>query len=73
MKNLLRLNAYGRAAIAVLLTVMISYAYVMSPLPMFWEHEDEPRVYSITWHTGLVFLIILTFSYLLIWLISRER
>jgi hypothetical protein len=73
MKHVLRLNAYGRAVIAVLLAIMISYAYLISPLPMVWEQEDEPFVYSLTWHSGLVFLIILTLSYLLIWSVSRKR
>jgi hypothetical protein len=73
MENRRRLNIYGRAAIAVLLAGIICFAYIMSPLPMFWEHEDQPMVYSITWHSGLVFLTLLAFSYALTWPFSRKK
>ncbi len=73
MGNRLRQDTYGRAAIAVVFAIMVSLAYVISPLRMFWEHEDEPHVYSISWHSGLVFLILITFSYLVIWFVLRKR
>jgi hypothetical protein len=34
----------------------------LTRLPIFWEHEDEPFVYSITWRSGVAFLIMLVLS-----------
>ena len=67
------LNTYTSGAIAVVAAGVILFTYVLSPLPMFWEHEDQPLVYSITWHSGLAFLLLAVFIYLVISLVLRKR
>ena len=32
---------------------------IYSPLPLFWEHEDQPRVYSLTWRSDVVMLALI--------------
>jgi len=43
----------------VALCIATAVAWVYSPLPMFWEIEDQPRVYSITWRSALAFLALM--------------
>ena len=54
---------YLRIAASVLLSVLISLAYICWPLGIPWEHEDQPGVYSITWHSALVFLALVTLTF----------
>jgi hypothetical protein len=68
-------NMYSRIVSSLLVSVVIfaAYAYIVSPLGIFWEHEDQPKVYSITWHSGLAFLILVTLSYLVLHSASLYR
>jgi hypothetical protein len=34
----------------------------LTRLPIFWEREDQPLVYSITWRSSVAFLIMLVLS-----------
>jgi uncharacterized membrane protein len=55
-----------RIALQVLFGSVLCMATVIwltfySSLPIFWEHEDpQPHVYSITWRSGVMFLLLLT-------------
>lgn len=42
-----------------------------SPMPLFWEQEDEPHVYSITWRSGVAFVILMAASQGISWLAFR--
>jgi hypothetical protein len=41
-----------------LCTAIAIWIVYFTSLPLFWEHEDEPFVYSITWRSGIVFLML---------------
>ncbi len=43
------------AAMCMAVAIWLLY----SSVPMFWEHEDQPHVYSITWRSDIVFLLLL--------------
>jgi len=34
------------------LCAAIAAAIIYSTLPMFWEHEGEPQVYTLTWNSA---------------------
>jgi hypothetical protein len=44
---------------------------------MFWEHEDQPHVYTITWHSGALLVLLLAItqgvSFFVIGRILRNR
>jgi len=65
-------NIYAKVTIAAFAAGAIFLAYALSPLPIFWEHEDQPLVYSITWHSGLVFLVIFALIYIIVALAFRK-
>lgn len=67
-----RINIYAKVAIAAFSAGAILLAYVLLPLPVFWEHEDQPLVYSITWHSGLVFLVLFALIYLIVSVAFRK-
>lgn len=41
-------------ALGAALCIAIAVPLIYSSFPLFWEHEDEPHVYSITWRSGVV-------------------
>lgn len=43
-----------------------------SSVPMFWEQEDQPHVYSITWRSDLVFLLLLAICQGVSYLVFRR-
>jgi hypothetical protein len=48
-----------QVAFGVVVCMGISFGFLYSPLPMFWEQEDQPHVYSITWRSAIAFLLLL--------------
>ena len=48
-----------RATIGLTAAIGITAWFVYSSLPIPWESEDQPHVYSITWRSGLMFVLIL--------------
>jgi len=46
-------------ALGAVLCIAVVAPLIYSSLPLFWEHEDEPYVYSITWRSGVVVLVLL--------------
>jgi CDP-diglyceride synthetase len=40
------------------LCIAITAGLIYSPFSLFWEHEDQPHVYSITWRSVVVFLLL---------------
>lgn len=55
-----------RVALQVLLGVALSLgaalAFLLTSLPLFWEQEDQPHVYSITWRSSIAFAIMVLLS-----------
>lgn len=46
--------------VGLALCVGIGAALIYSSLPIFWEHEDlQPHVYSITWRSGVMLVVLL--------------
>jgi hypothetical protein len=45
----------------VVMCVAVAVFLIYSSLPMFWERETQPHVYSITWRSGAVFFLLLAF------------
>lgn len=42
------------------LCVAIGAVLIYSSLPIFWEHEDiQPHVYSLTWRSGVMLVLLL--------------
>ena len=54
---------YLCVTVSIVVSVLISIAYFYSPLGVPWEHEDQPMVFSITWHSGVVFLALTILIY----------
>lgn len=46
------------------LCLAIAAGLVYGPLPIFWEHEDrlQPHVYSITWRSAVLFLLLVVLT-----------
>lgn len=51
-----------QAVIGFALTAIVASALIYSSIPPFWEHEDQPHVYSITWHSWLLLTILLAIA-----------
>ena len=47
-----------QAALGAALCIGIAVGLIYSPFSLFWEHEDEPHVYSITWRSAIVLLVL---------------
>jgi hypothetical protein len=43
-----------------------------SSVPLFWEQEDQPHVYSITWRSDFVFLLLVAITQGISFLIFRR-
>jgi hypothetical protein len=46
-----------QVALGAALCVGIAVELIFSRFSLFWEHEDEPHVYSITWRSAIVLLV----------------
>lgn len=59
--------------VGVVLCLVIAYGLVFSTLPMFWEHEEAAQrgVYTITWRSDLMFLLLLAVGQGISFLIFR--
>ena len=57
---------HRRIALQVLLGSALCMAVAIwllySSVPLFWEQEDQPHVYSITWRSDLVFLLLVAIT-----------
>lgn len=53
----------------------ISVWLIYSSVPVFWEHEDpqQPYVYSLTWRSALMFLLIVAVTQGISFLMFRLR
>jgi hypothetical protein len=47
-----------QVALGAALCIGIAAGLIDSPFSLFWEHEDEPHVYSITWRSAIVLLVL---------------
>ena len=61
--------------VGLVLCSVISATLIYSRLPIFWEHEDlQPHVYSITWRSGVMLILLLALTQGLSFLVfSRVR
>lgn len=56
----MRMKTVLQVLVGLALCVGIGAALIYSSLPIFWEHEDlQPRVYSITWRSGVMLVLLL--------------
>jgi membrane protein YdbS with pleckstrin-like domain len=67
-----------QVVVGAALCFAIAEGLVYGPFPILWEHEDEPHVYSITWHSAVVLLLLMVvtqwLAHLLFrWIGSRKR
>jgi Na+-transporting methylmalonyl-CoA/oxaloacetate decarboxylase gamma subunit len=60
-----------QAALGAGLCIGIAAGLIYSPFPLFWEHEDEPRVYSMTWRSAIVLLVLVLLTQWISHLIFR--
>jgi hypothetical protein len=56
----------------LIVCIAIATWLIYSSVPMFWEHETQSHVYSITWRSGLVFLLILAVTQWVSFLVFRR-
>lgn len=65
-----------RIAVPVLcglvLCMTIAIGLIYSSIPIFWEREIQPYVYSITWRSGVVFLLLLAVTQWISLLVFRR-
>jgi len=54
--------------VGLALWVSVVALLTYSTFPFFWEHEDAPHVYSLTWHSAIVALMLLAVSQ---WIAAR--
>jgi|NGEPerStandDraft_6_1074524.scaffolds.fasta_scaffold21131_3 membrane protein DedA with SNARE-associated domain len=54
--------------VGLALWVSIIAVLTYSAFPFFWEHEDAPHVYSLTWRSAIVALALLAASQ---WIVAR--
>jgi hypothetical protein len=52
-----------RFIVTSILCMGSAFWLLRSNFPMFWEHEDEPLVYSITWRSAVALLVLLATPY----------
>jgi hypothetical protein len=50
------------------LWVSVIAALTYSSFPFFWEHEDAPHVYTLTWRSGVLSVALLAASQ---WIVAR--
>ena len=58
-------------ALGAALSIAIVASLIYSTFPLLWEHEDEPHVYSITWRSGEVVLVLVLLTQWISHLIFR--
>jgi len=59
------MRKFFQTILGAALCIGIVAGIVYSPLPLFWEHEDQPLVYSITWRSGVVLLLLVLLTQLI--------
>jgi CDP-diglyceride synthetase len=65
--------------VGLVLCVVVGAVLIYSSLPIFWEHEDhlQPHVYSLTWRSGVMLVLLLAVtqwgSFLVFRWIRRRR
>jgi hypothetical protein len=65
-----------RVALQVLfgsvLCMAVAIWLLYSSVPLFWEQEDQPHVYSITWRSDLAFLLLAAITQVVSFLVFRQ-
>jgi hypothetical protein len=63
----------AQVLVGLVLCVGIGAVLIYSRLPIFWEHEDlQPHVYSITWRSGVMLVVLLALTQGISFLIFRR-
>jgi hypothetical protein len=56
----------------LILWAAVLVTLIYSPLPLFWEHEDAPHVYTLTWRSGVIsFLLLVASQWLAVKILRR--
>jgi hypothetical protein len=59
--------------VGLVLCVGIGAVLIYSSLPIFWEHEDlQPHVYSLTWRSDVMLVVLLAVTQGISFLIFRR-
>ena len=59
--------------VGLVLCVGIGAVLIYSSLPIFWEHEDlQPHVYSFTWRSGVMLVLLLAATQGISFLVFRR-
>lgn len=61
--------------VGLALCAAIGYVLIYhSAIPLFWEHEEplQPNVYTLTWRSGVVLLVLLAITQAISFLIFRR-
>ena len=68
MKNL------AQVLVGLVLCVASAYVLVYSSIPAFWEHEDrlQPHVYSVTWRSGVMLVVLMAITQAISFFIFRR-
>lgn len=52
------MRTFFQVVLGVALFFGITAVVVYSTFPLFWEYQDQPFVYSITWRSGIVLFLL---------------
>jgi drug/metabolite transporter (DMT)-like permease len=50
----------------------VAVGLLYSSVPLFWESEDQPHVYSVTWRSDVVFLLLVVITQGISFLVFRS-
>jgi hypothetical protein len=61
--------------VGLALCAAIVYVLIYSSLPLFWEHEEplQAHVYSLTWRSGVVLVLLLAVTQAISFLLFRRN
>ncbi len=68
----LRRDIVPRFIVTSILCMGSAFWLLRSNFSMFWEHEDEPLVYSITWRSAVVLFVLLATPHFASYLASHS-
>ena len=60
--------------VGLALCAAIGYVLVYSSIPLFWEHEEtlQPHVYSFTWRSGVMLVLVMAITQAIAFFIFRR-
>ena len=60
--------------VGLVLCAVIGYALIYSSVALFWEHEEplQPHVYSLTWRSGVMLVLLMAITQAISFFIFRR-